>query len=163
MFRLSEVAAAVGIELRTLPGWIDRRLIDIPASGSGHHRRFDRDDVNRIAIISALVRLGVSVSDAAKAASAYSDDCDGIRDVGDLYTEGQTFLILDEDGARCINVSATREEFESAMASVYSETHGAVVINVGAVIAAAERALKGQPARPPAAAIFRHGRQMHLS
>ncbi len=164
MFKLSEAAEAVGVELRTLSGWLDRRIIDIPGAGSGTNRRFGRDDVIRVGLISDLVRLGVSVSEAAKAASAFCDDANGDRDASELFPSGKTFLFIDADGARVVNVDASREQFESAMQAVYSETHGAIVVNVGLLVERVDRALASgtSKAHPPAGAVFRHGKQLHI-
>lgn len=98
MIKLSHAAEAANIPSRTLSDWLARKLVDIPASGTGSHRIFDRSDVVRIAIVAELVRLGVSVSESAKAASAFADRGDNGRVAGELFSEGRTVLVHDEHG-----------------------------------------------------------------
>lgn len=162
MFKLSEVANATGVDPRTLTNWLDRRIVEVPAYGSGSQRRFSRDDVVRVALIAELTRLGVSVSEAAHAAATYSDDAGSDRDASELFPSGRTLLIIDADGARVINVDVPREQFESAMAAVYSETRAALVVSVNTVVAQVDAALEaGHAEYRPAAAIFRNGRELH--
>lgn len=162
MFKLSEVASAAGVEVRTLTGWLDRRIVDVPAFGSGNNRRFSRDDAIRVALIADLTKVGVSISEAAKAAASFCDEAGGDRDAGELYPAGRTVLIVDADSARCVNVEATREQFDSAMAEVYASERTAVVVVVNAIAKRVDAALAGlgKPL-PPAAMVYRHGKQMH--
>ena len=162
MYKLSDVAQATSVPARTLTDWLSRKLVDVPTHGSGTHRRFDKDDVVRIGIIAELVRLGVSVSAAAKAASAFSDESHGGRDIGELFPSGKTVLIADGDSARCINV-ADREQFESAMLSVYEDVRSVIAVVVNTVVARVDRALaSGSSPRGAVAMLYRHGKQMHV-
>lgn len=164
MYKLSEVARATDISARTLTDWLSRKLVDVPAHGSGTHRRFSKDDTTRIALIADLTKVGVSVSDAAKAAASFCDEAGADRDASELFPSGKTVLLIDADGARCINVDASREQFESAMKTVYAPERTVVMVVINHVVARVDAALDGN-GKPmaPAAAIFRHGRQMAIN
>lgn len=163
MFRLSEAAAASSVEARTLSGWLDRRVVDMPASGSGNNRRFTRDDVIRVALIGDLTKIGLSVADAARTAAAFCDDAGANRDSGELFPNGRTVLFVDQDGARCVNIDSTREQFEAAMDTVYSADRTVIVVVVNSVVARVDAALSGNgKPMPPAAQVFRHGRALHV-
>jgi DNA-binding transcriptional MerR regulator len=161
-YSLSEVAAAVGISARTLSDWVERKIIPLPRTGKGNPRRFDVRDTDRAALISALVTTGLPVGDAAKAVSVFSDDRSYKRPRAQLHRDGaKTLLIVDGEHASVVR-AFDRAEFEDAMSKLYEESPAVVVLNVGAVLRRVDAALdgKGTP-KPPAAAIFRHGRQLH--
>jgi DNA-binding transcriptional MerR regulator len=164
MFRLCDAARVAGIEARQLSNWLDRRLIDIPALGSGSYRNFSRDDVVRVALTAELTRLGVQVSEAAKAAATFCDDAGAYRDASELFADGKTILLVDSDGARCINVP-NRETFDAAMLSVYEAERSAVaVVVVDAIVRQVEAALaSGTPRHHPAGAVYKHGREVHVA
>lgn len=160
MFKLADVARATNVPARMLSDWLARKLVDIPGGGTGNHRVFGQDDVYKIALIVELTRLGVSVSEAAKAASAFSDDANGDRDASTLFPSGKTILLVDADGARCINI-LDRGAFEAAMETVYGDTYGVIGVNLSTLVANVDRALAGsRKPMPPAGAIFRNGRQL---
>jgi DNA-binding transcriptional MerR regulator len=164
MYKLSQVASVAGIGAPTLGAWLDRKLINIPASGTGNHRSFSRDDIVRVALVAELTRLGIAVGEAAKAAATFCDDAHGDRDASELFKSGKTFLFVDADGARVVNIDASSEQFEAAMASVYAEARTAIVLNVNEVARRVDAALASgsSTAKAPAGAIFRHGRQMYV-
>ncbi len=93
------------------------------APARGNPRRFDVRDVDRVALISALVTTGLPVGEAAKAASAFSDERSKYRPRAQLHKEGKTILVIDKDCARVVNAHE-REEFESLMAGMFSSDHG---------------------------------------
>ena len=163
MFKLAQAARATGIGAPTLGAWLDRKLIDIPASGTGNHRTFTRDDVVRVALVVELTRLGVAVGEAAKGVACFCDDAGADRDAAELFPSGRTLLLVDADGARCINVDG-REQFDAAMLSVYADVRTAIVLNVNEVTRRVDAALATGHAtpRPPVAALYRHGRQLHV-
>ncbi len=164
MYKLTQVAEAVGVNSRTLGDWLDRKIIDLPATGKGNHRNFGIRDVDRIAVVAELVRIGLPVAEAARAASVFSDTRSYKRPRAQLHEEGKTFLVIDGDCARIINAHA-REEFEALMAGMFSSDHGVVALNISETLKRVDSALASGAStpKPPAGAIYRYGREMHVS
>jgi DNA-binding transcriptional MerR regulator len=164
MHKLATVSRAVGVPAPTLASWIDRGLVDLGLPpGTGRPRTFTRDDIIRVALVAELVRLGVSVSEAAKAAATFSDDAGADRDAAELFPNGRTVLIVDADGARVINVEVPRETFDAAMNATYGETRAVIAVVVNTVVARVDAGLaSGSPPRGGVAMLFRNGRQMHV-
>jgi DNA-binding transcriptional MerR regulator len=162
MIKLSQAAQAANISARTLSDWLARKLIDIPAYGTGTHRQFTRDDVIRIALISELVGIGIAIGEAAKAAATLCDDAGADRDAADLFPNGKTILLVDSENSRCINV-ADREQFESAMLAVYEDVRSVIAVVLNTVVARVDAALaSGSPPRGAVTMLYRHGRQLHV-
>jgi DNA-binding transcriptional MerR regulator len=162
MYKLGQVADAVGVNVRVLGDWLDRGIVAAPKTGTGTHRRFSKDDAVRVGIIADMTRLGLPIADAAKAASAFADQSHGGGDIGELFSSGKTVLLVDADGARVINVD-DREQFDAAMLAVYEDVRTVTVVNVSGVVARVDRALaSGTTQRGSGAMIYRHGRQLHV-
>ncbi|QAY95106.1 hypothetical protein CWB41_04660 [Methylovirgula ligni] len=162
-YKLAQTADAVGMNARTLSDWLDRGIIPAPRSGKGNHRAFGIRDVDRIAIVHELTRIGLPVAEAAKAASVFSDERSKYRPRAQLHQEGKTFLVIDSDCARVVNAH-TREEFESLMAGMFSRDHGVVALNVNTVVAQVDAALASGGSAPklPAGALYRNGKKLHV-
>jgi DNA-binding transcriptional MerR regulator len=159
-YKLTQIADAVGMNARTLSDWLDRGIVPAPKTGKGNHRSFGVRDVDRVAIVHELTRIGLPTGEAAKAASVFSDDRSYKRPRAQLHKEGKTFLVVDRDCARVVNAH-TREEFEALMAGLWGSDYGVIALNVGETLRRVDAALdgKGTP-KPPAAAIYRNGREM---
>lgn len=168
LYTVTAAARACGLPNSTLCQWLDRKIIkpgldDVDEGTSGVPRQFTKRRVLQMALTSELVRIGLKAGDAAQAAAVFSDESQDGRAAGEVFAEGKTALIVDENGARCISV-ADRDAFESAMSTVYADTRTVIAVNVSEVIARVDRALAGShKALPPAGAVYRHGRQMHIS
>lgn len=167
LYRASAVAKAANIPLQRLSSWLDRGVIrmsgdDIDTQSSGIPRQFSRRRLYQIALTSELTRLGIDASAAARAAAVFADESQDGRAAGELFAEGKTVLILDESGARCINI-ADRSAFEAAMQTVYADTRTVLAVNISTLVARVDVALaaKSRKPMPPAAAVFRNGRQLH--
>jgi DNA-binding transcriptional MerR regulator len=162
MYKLADVSRAVGLGAPTLLAWLDRKIVDIPANGTGNHRQFSKRDVERIGIVVELTRAGLPVSDSAKAAAVFADQAQDGRAAGTLFPTGKTVLVIKEGGARCVNADE-RDAFESAMAAVYADVPAVTIMNCDLVLANVDRALAAgtHTTKPPATAIYRHGRQMY--
>jgi DNA-binding transcriptional MerR regulator len=163
-YKLAQIADAVGMNARTLSDWLDRGIIPAPRSGKGNHRDFGVRDVDRIAIVHELTRIGLPVADAAKAASVFSDERSKYRPRAQLHQEGKTFLVIDGDCSRVVNAHE-RAEFESLMAGLFASDYGVIALNVSETLKRVDRALESGASapKPPAGAIYRNGRQLHVS
>lgn len=164
MYKLGQVAEAAGINARTLSDWLDRKIIAVPASGSGSHRTFDLHDVDRVAVVAELVRLGLPVAEAAKAASVFSDERSTGRPRGQLHGgDAKTLLVITQDGAR-VHRAYDKATFERAMEVLFAEDRSVIVLNVGEVTRRVDDALEGNGTpKPPAGVVFRNGREMHVA
>ena len=162
MFKLSQAAAAAGIPAPTLSSWIDRGFIPMPKNGTGNHHEFSLRDVDRIGIVAELARLGLPISEAAKAASAFSDERSAKRPKGQLHRDGKTLLIIDADGTSVVR-AFDRGGFEDAMSKLYADTRSVIVLNATEALRRVDAALAGShKPLPPAGAIFRHGKQLMI-
>ena len=92
----------------------------------------------------------------------FSDERSYKRPRAQLHRDGaKTLLIVDGDHASVVR-AFDRAEFEDAMSKLYEESPAVVVLNVGAVLRGVDAAIDaGVAPRPPAAAVYRHGRQLH--
>ncbi len=163
MYKLSEVADAVGINPRTLSDWLDRGIIDAGRPGRGTHREFGVRDVDRIAIIHELTRVGLPVGEAAKAASVFSDERSFKRPRAQLHDDGaKTILLVTSDGAS-VHRAYDRESFDDAMVKLFGDERTITLLNVGATLKRVDAALAAGDStpKPPAAAVYRNGRQMY--
>lgn len=140
MIKLSQAAQAANISVRTLSDWLARKLVDIPASGTGNHRSFNRNDVIRLAFVSELVRLGVSVNESAKAASAFADTGERGRAPGELFNDGKTILLHSPDGTHMLN--ARGDGFGVALHFAYGVSN--VLVDCNALVARVDAALSSQ-------------------
>lgn len=113
MYKLSQAAEAAGVAVATLGSWVDRRFIPMPKGGTGNHREFDLADVDRIAIVAELVRLGLPIARAAKAASEFSDKRSKGRARGQVFDVGRTLLLVSQEGVSVVR-AFDRDEFEDA-------------------------------------------------
>lgn len=164
MYKTAEVARAVGVSAQTLASWIDRRLIDLgPSPGTGTHRTFSSRDVDRVAIVHELTRVGLSVADAAKAASKFSDERSTKRSRAQLHgDDAKTLLVITQDGAS-VHRAYDRAEFEDAISKLYAEERTVICLNVGETLRRVDAALSGsRKPMPPAGAVFRNGKQLHI-
>jgi DNA-binding transcriptional MerR regulator len=163
-YKLSDVVAATGVPGATLLSWLDRGIIAAPKTGSGRHRSFDIRDIDRVAIINALTQLGLPVAAAAKAASAFSDDRSYRRPRAQLHADGYTALLIDADKARVVRVES-KAELDDLVARLFVNDFGIIALNVSATLHRVSAALDGKkPAsRLPAAAVYRHGKQLHVA
>jgi hypothetical protein len=98
MFKTGAVCAATGVSVAKLGRWQDRKTLnpsrhDKASSGSGDHRQFSRETINRIAIAKKLIDLGIPASPANQAAALFIE----------LYQFGRTLLVLKSSGAQIIN------------------------------------------------------------
>jgi DNA-binding transcriptional MerR regulator len=103
MYKTAEAARIVGLAAPTLASWVDRGLVelDIPSPGTGTPRTFSRKCLDRVALIAELVRLGLPVSESARAASVFADESQ--PKAGELFARGKTVLLHDADGTRIVN------------------------------------------------------------
>ncbi len=162
MYKLSQVAEAVGVNARTLSDWLDRKIIDLPATGRGNHRDFSIRETDKIAIIAGLTRLGLPVADAAKAARAFCDERSKGRPRAQLHTDGATTALLITQGVASVHRVYDKAEFDSVMSQLFADEFGVVVLNISAVLKRVDDALaKGASTpKPPAGAIYRYGRPL---
>src|SRR5579863_32821 len=103
-YKLSQAADAAGIPVATISSWIDRQLIPLPRTGSGNHRALTLKDVDRIALVAELVRVGLPVSEAAHAVRAFSDVPSPGKPRGALFVDGdaKTLLVFDGESATIV-------------------------------------------------------------
>ena len=118
-YTLAQVADAVGVDARTLSDWLARGII--PAQKpKGNHRRFGLRDLDRVALVSALVNTGFPASDAAKAVSVFSDERSYKRPPrAVVHRDGaKTLLIVDGDHASvvaCVRPRRVRRRYVEAI------------------------------------------------
>lgn len=133
----------------------------MPKNGTGNHHEFSLRDIDRVGVVSELVRIGLPVSEAAKAASVFSDERSARRPKGQLHRDGKTLLIVDADGTSVVRAD-DREVFEDAMSKLFADTRSVIVLNATEALRSVDRALAGSSKpMPPAAALYRNGKQLH--
>ena len=113
-FQTADVAHACGIPFAALHHWLARDLVDLVGDpglspGSGRRRLFSRRGVRHIALTAELVRLGLSVRRASRAALHFSNVGEAPggfegerldrshpdwRDPGGLFKTGRTMLFV---------------------------------------------------------------------
>src|SRR5436309_5394845 len=94
---------AAQISTKTIRRWMDTKIIalrsnDVPPGGSGVPCGMSRARIQQIAITGPLLRSGVSLSTAAKAAFEFSDCGNAGRGAGQLFPHGRTILTLGANG-----------------------------------------------------------------
>ena len=110
-YTLSRAANAAEVSTDTLARWLDNSVIrlragDVDSTSSGIPRQFSVQRVLQIAATQALVRIGVSPARAAGAAASWTDQpTPGLTEPATLFADGGTWLLLDGDGARVVNLA----------------------------------------------------------
>ncbi|KAF0120268.1 MAG: hypothetical protein FD152_4210 [Xanthobacteraceae bacterium] len=96
VFHIGEVAAAAQVAPSTIRNWIQRGLIllgdDEKPADAGLPRVFSFGTAKTIAVVAALVRLGIPPSEASPAALAWLEVDRPGCEAGALYSEGHTLL-----------------------------------------------------------------------
>ncbi len=163
--KLSEAARATGISARTLSDWIARGIIPAPKSGKGNHREFGIRDVDRIAVVHDLTKIGLPATEAARAASAFCDARSYKRPHAQLHADGaKTVLLVSKDGAS-VHAMRDRESFETAIGKLFADEHTLLLLNVSETLRRVDDVLlKGSTRtdRPAPYALYRNGRQLHV-
>jgi hypothetical protein len=132
MYKTGAVSAATGVPAARLGRWQDRNTLkpsrqDKASSGSGDHRLFSRETVNRIAIAKRLIDLGIAASQANRAALLFNE----------LFEFGRTLLVISVSGSQIVNA-----EFNAALTDICGRPfHSAVIIDLGQITAAVDQAL----------------------
>lgn len=88
------------------------RANDVGAAGSGSRIGLSRNRVLQIAITEVLLKSGVSLSRAAKAALVFSDHSNSGREAGQLYKQGKTILVVCNESATVRNVDFSANIFD---------------------------------------------------
>jgi hypothetical protein len=98
------------------------RANDLKAQGSGSRIGLSRNRILQIAEIVVLLKSGVSLSNAAKAALQFSDRASTGREAGELYEHGKSVLVIGPEGATVKNIL-----YDATLADV---SHGVCTITV---------------------------------
>lgn len=88
------------------------RANDVWPAGSGSRIGLSRNRVLQIAITEMLLKSGVSLSRAAKAALVFSDHSNTGREAGQLYKQGKTILVVSNESATVRNVDFSANIFD---------------------------------------------------
>jgi hypothetical protein len=102
---------------RKIRRWIDSnvtpiRANDLKAAGSGSRVGLSRNRILQIAVTQALLKNGVSLSRAAKAALEFSDYGNNGRAAGQVFPRGKTVLVLSSNSAAVCNLDFSTSIFE---------------------------------------------------
>jgi hypothetical protein len=117
-YSLSVAAEAARTSTRKIRREIDSnvtplRANDVKANGSGTRIGLSRNRIVQIAVTTKLVKSGVSLSNAAKAALEFSDSGDMGRDAGEVYPTAKTILAISgPDGPAVRNVDFNVSVFD---------------------------------------------------
>lgn len=108
-FNLSTTAEAAEVSTDILSRWLRTSVIqmrgdDVDSHSSGVPRQFSVPRIKQIAATQALTKLGITPGRAASAALSWTDNPPQNLAPGEQYAEGGTWLILDDAGARVVNV-----------------------------------------------------------
>lgn len=159
-YALHDAATVTGLPAATVASWLDRGVIATTKPGKGGRREFSIRDLDRLAVIGELCRLGLPTAKAVQAAAAFSDQRSFKRPKGQLNRDGlQTFLVVRDGGAKVYGVG-DYNEFAAAVQQLFSDNPGAIVVNVSEVLRRVDRAINGKSAvqiTPPAGRIYRNG------
>jgi hypothetical protein len=126
MFKTGAVCAATGVPAARLGRWKDRKTFepsraDKGSTGSGDHRLFSRESVNRIAIAKCLTDLGIAAKPANQAATLF----DGLHDEC-----RRTLLVVTPSGPQIINA-----DYSAALPEICGRPFAAaVIVDVGQII-----------------------------
>jgi hypothetical protein len=108
---LSEIAAAAGMSVHLTEAWLQRKLLvpsdhDLYGLGTGKQARFTLRTGLRLAVMAALVRLGLGPSTAAPHARELTDQAWDARELTDQAWDasGETLLLVRSDTAQIVNV-----------------------------------------------------------
>jgi hypothetical protein len=102
-------AQAAQLPEKTPRRWQDNHVItlggnDVTANGTGNRCGWSRNRILQLAITQALLKSGVSLSRAAKAALEFSDYGNAGRPAGELFEHAKTVLVLSSDSATVCNI-----------------------------------------------------------
>jgi hypothetical protein len=133
-YPLRIAAKAAQISKNKQRRWMDTRVVtlrnnDLQATGSGHHCGLSRNRILQTAITEVLLKSGVSLSTAAKAALEFSDSGNNGRAAGELFPLARTVLILTPTGAVVSNV-----DFDARVSDL-SNNGVAIVVDLNAIVA----------------------------
>ncbi|MEI9914894.1 MAG: MerR family transcriptional regulator [Methylovirgula sp.] len=161
-YALHDAATVTGLPAATVASWLDRGVIETTKPGKGGRREFSIRDLDRLAVIGELCRLGLPTAKAAQGAAAFSDQRSFKRPKGQLNRDGlQTYLVV-RDGDATIYGVTDAKEFADTVRQIFSDSAGAIVVDVSEVLRRVDLAIAGKGAvqlMPPAAKIFRDGRE----
>lgn len=116
-FSLGVAANAAKIPSRKLRRWLDTNIItlrgnDSKPTGSGTHCGLSRTRILQAAITEALLKSGVSLSTATKAAFEFSDFGNAGRAAAQTFPLGKTILALGPNGPVVSNVHFDAKLFD---------------------------------------------------
>jgi hypothetical protein len=136
--RVAEEAAQV--PTITQRRWIDTgvaplRNNDRRVSGSGHAVGLSRNRILQFAITQALLKNGVSLSRAARAALEFSDYGNNGRPAGQCFQRGKTALVLSSNSATVCNLDFNSSVFDISNDGV------SIVVDCNKVVAAVDSVL----------------------
>jgi hypothetical protein len=128
-------AKAANTSPKTMQRWLNHNIItlrgnDVRPKGSGDYCGLSRNRVLQAAITQRLLTIGMSLSNAGKAALQFSDCDDAERAPGDVFPFGKTLLIIDHNGARVINA-----DFDVPLFDATHRATSAVVIDCNQIAA----------------------------
>jgi hypothetical protein len=134
-YKTGVVCAATGVPAARLGRWKDRKTFepsrdDKGSTGSGDHRLFSRESVNRIAIAKALTDLGIAAKPANQAATLFET----------TYEFGRTLLVLRPTGWQIVNA-----EFNAPLTDICGRPfEAAIIVDVGAITKTIDETLTNQ-------------------
>jgi DNA-binding transcriptional MerR regulator len=132
MYKTGAVCAATGVSAAMLARWSDRRTLkpsrrDKASTGSGDHRLFSRDTINKIAVAKTLINLGIAASPAHAAAALLNG----------RFETGRTLLVVKSTGTAIVNA-----EFNAPLSDICGRPfQSAVIVDIGQIVAAVDQAL----------------------
>jgi hypothetical protein len=140
-YPLRIAAAAAKVSEKTLRRWQDNHIIvlrgnDLTTSGTGNPCGWSRNRILQAAVTEPLLKNGVSLSTAAKAAFKVSDEGQTGRAPGELFKHGKTMLFLDPDGPKVKNIL-----FDATLADV-SNRGVCIFIDINRIVDSVDTTLK---------------------
>jgi hypothetical protein len=140
-YPLRVAAEAAQIPERTGRRWIDNHVItlggiDSRTTGSGNHCGWSRNRIEQAATMEILLKSGMSLSRAAKAALKFTDEGQTGRAPGQLFEHGKTMLVISGNGASVKNCffDATLADVSNREISITSVDMNKVVDQVDSVL-----------------------------
>lgn len=138
-----DVAAnAASTTPRTIRRWIDHGVIALRAGDHkparrGHPCRLSRQRVYQVAITYQLLQVGMTLSQAAKAAFAFTDNGNPGRDPACLFEFGKTLLIIVPKEALVINA-----DYDASFAELTGRiARSAAIVDLNRIVAQVDQHL----------------------
>lgn len=141
-YSIGVAAEAARSSTHDIRRWIDTNVTplrsnDVKAEGSGSRIGLSRNRILQIAITGALLKSGVSLSNAATASLEFSDEGNMGREPGEIFKHAKTVLIIDPDGAKVKNIP-----FDASIADVSNHSVCTITVDINRIVDSVDKILK---------------------